>query len=229
METKPAEEDFLSKYALTLLSIGILVVFLVLVGGVYWWVSKKSKGQVVFPAGINYTGNETTPAPQEQKKPTYDYAQLASSSDWSDFTSPQGQYTFKYPPGMIPLIFPGDANDTVTFDVSDVPAQFNLMVLVEKISNYDASLRGKPEQFVKNYWTYFGGLKGVKNVEVFQNEQGLKGWKVNYVNKDDVVGTDNYFFVLPNNPDKVLHANNIFPKEGETVFNRILNSLNVKK
>ncbi len=228
METKPAEKDFLNKYALTLLSIGILVVFLLLVGGVYWFVSKKSKGQVVFPAGINYTGNETTPPPQPQR-PQYDYAQLVSAADWIDFASPRGQYTFKYPPGMIPLIFPGDANDTVTFDVSDVPAQFNLMVLVETISNYDSKLKGKQEDFVKNYWKFFGGLKGLNKVEVFETEKGLKGWKVSYINQSDIVGSDNYFFTIPNQNDKVIHVNNIFPKEGDTVFNRLLNSLEYKK
>lgn len=228
MDTKPTQKDFVNKYGLTFLSIGILVVFLILVGGVYWWVSKKSKGQVIFPSGINYTGNESGSGAQSQR-PNYNYDELASASNWVDFTSPQGQYTFQYAPGMIPLIFPGDANDTVTFDVSNVPAQFNLMVLVEKISNYDSSLRGKPEQFVRNYWTYFGGLKGAQNVTAFQNEKGLRGWKVNYVNKDNAVGTDNYFFVIPNDPDKIIHVNNIFPKEGTTVFNRILNSLDYKR
>ena len=63
-EQKPQQES-LGKSTLTILSIGTLLVFLALVGGVYWWVSKKSKGQVVFPAGINYTGNET-PAPTQQ-------------------------------------------------------------------------------------------------------------------------------------------------------------------
>ena len=122
-----------NKSALSALSIGILVVFLVIVGGLYWWVSKKGKGEVVFPAGLNYTGDEPTAVPQPQR-PTYDYAKLAAASDWVDFVSPKEQYTFKYPPSMIPLIFPGDANDAVTFDTADVPARINLMVFVETIS-----------------------------------------------------------------------------------------------
>ena len=130
---------------------------------------------------------------------------------------------------MIPLIFPGDANDTVTFDVSDIPAQFNLMVLVETISNYDSKLTGKQEDFVKNYWKFFGGLKGVQNVESYTSEKGLNGWKVNYLTQNDVVGSDNYFFIIPNQPDKVLHVNNIFPAEGQAVFTRLLNSLEYKK
>ena len=223
-EGKPSKETNLS-----VLSITILVVFLVIVGGLYWWVSKKSKGQVVFPAGINYTGEQTTPAPQQPQRPTYDYGKMADAPNWVDFTSPRGQYIFKFPPEMIPLIFPGDVNDTVTFDVADVPAQFNLMVLVETISGYDAKLKGKPEDFVKSYFKYFGGLKGLKEVETFQTDKGLQGWKVKYVTQADAVGSDNYFFLIPNQPDKVVHVNNIFPAEGQAVFTRLLNSLEYKK
>ena len=36
------------------LSIVVLVIFLLLIGGVYMYVANKSKGQMVFPAGVNY-------------------------------------------------------------------------------------------------------------------------------------------------------------------------------
>ncbi|OGK34970.1 hypothetical protein A3F60_04855 [Candidatus Roizmanbacteria bacterium RIFCSPHIGHO2_12_FULL_39_8] len=228
MENKTEEhkKEETSSYSLSLLSVGILVLFLLVVGGVYYFVSKKSKGQVVFPAGINYTGNEATPQPQ---KPTYDYNKLASSANWSTFTSPQGQYSFKYPGEMIPLIFPGDPNDTVTFDINNVPAQFNLMVLVDSISNYDPKMVGKQEEFVGNYWKFFGGLKSAQNFQVFETDKGLKGWKVNYVTTGGTVGTDNYFFVVPNDDNKVIHVNNIFPSEAQAVFTRILNTLEYKQ
>ncbi|MBI4225845.1 hypothetical protein HY612_01910 [Candidatus Roizmanbacteria bacterium] len=229
MNEEKSSQDTVSKNSLTFLSIGILVVFLALVGGVYWWVSKKSKGQVVFPAGINYTGNETPAPTQQPQRPQYDYSKMVSAANWTDFVSPQGQYTFQYPPEMIPLIFPGDANDSVTFDVSDIPSQFNLMVLFETISNYDAKLRGRQEEFVRNYWKFFGGLKDMKDIETFTTEKGLNGWKVRYVTQGDVVGSDNYFFVITGQNDKILHVNNIFPADGQTVFNRLLNSLEFKK
>ena len=229
-EQKPPQESTTTtNNYLVILSIGILVVFLALVGGVYWWVSKKSKGQIIFPAGINYTGNETPAPTQQPQRPTYDYLKLASDSNWIDFTSPQGQYAFKYPPGMIPLIFPGDVNDTVTFDVADVPAQFNLMVLVETISSYDAKLRGRPEDFVRNYWNFFSGLKGLNDIEIYQTDKGLQGWKVRYVTQAGGVGSDNYFFTIRRQNDKILHVNNIFPSEGQAVFTRLLNSLEYKK
>lgn len=216
--------------SLMMLSVGILVVFLVLVAGVYFWVNRKSKGSLIFPAGINYTGTETTPVPQAQR-PTYDYAKLgaASASEWATFTSPKGQYSFQHPKGMIPLIFPGDVNDSLTFNVSDVPAQVNLMILVENMANYDPKMSGQHENFVKNYWKYFNGLKRLNNVTEFENEKGLKGWKVSYITKGDVVTTENYFFKLGNDPNRILHVNNILPPEGQAVFTRILNSLEFKK
>lgn len=223
-----AEEKSENKFALSGLSIGVLIVFLVIVGGLYWWVSKKGKGQVVFPAGLNYTGEEPTAAPAPQR-PVYDYAKLAQASDWVDFVSPKEQYTFKYPPSMIPLIFPGDVNDTVTFDVADVPAQFNLMVLVETISNYDAKYKGKQEDFVNNYYKFFDGLKGVEEIEPYKTDKGLSGWRVKYVNQDDIIGVNNYFFTIPGQTDKIIHVNNIFPPDGQAVFTRLLNSLDYKK
>ncbi len=223
-----SDSDMMNKNSLAFLSVGILVLFLLLVGGVYWFVSKKSKGQVVFPAGINYTGNETTPAAQSQK-PTYDYAKFASATNWATFTSPKKQYTFQYPPEMIPLIFPGDANDTVTFNVSDVQARNNLMILVESISNYDPKLVGQAETFVKGYFKYFNGLKGLQDVASFTTQKGLVGWKTHFLTKAGVVGSDNYFFPLPGQPDKIIHVNNVFPPEGQGVFTRLLNSFDYKR
>lgn len=228
MEAKSEEtkKEETSSYTLSLISVGILVVFLLIVGAVYYFVSKKSKGQIIFPAGINYTGNEAAPPPQ---KPTYDYSKMADASNWSTFTSPQGQYSFKHPAEMIPLIFPGDVNDTVTFDINNVPVQLNLMTLVESISNYDPKLVGKQEEFVRNYYKFFGGLKGATNVQAYETDNGLKGWKVNYVLANGEEGTDNYFFVIPGENNKILHVNNIFPQEGQAVFVRLLNSMEYTK
>lgn len=219
----------LGKNTLAILSVGILVVFLLLIAGVYFWVSKKSKGEVVFPAGVNYTGQETSVPTQPAQRPQYDYAALGASASLTTFNSTAGQYTFSYPAGMIPLIFPGDPNDSVTFDVSDVPAQFNLMILVETISNYDPKLRGRQEEFVRNYWQFFPGLKSVNSIETFANEKGLRGWMVSYTTKGGAITSTNYFFAIPGNNDKILHLNNVFPPEGEAVFTKILNSLELKK
>lgn len=228
-QTQQQDDLGLGKNTLAILSVGILVVFLLLIGGIYFWVSKKSKGEVVFPAGINYTGQESPNPTQPPQRPQYDYAALAAATDSVTFTSSNGQYKFAYPPGMIPLIFPGDPNDSATFDVAEVPAQFNIMALVERISNYDSKLVGRQREFVNNYWNFFGGLKGVQSIEDYTNEKGIKGWKVSYVNKSDVKTGDNYFFPIPGDNDRILHVSNVFPPEGEAVFAKILNSLELKK
>ncbi len=230
MSEETSKNDFFGKYSLSFLSIGILVVFLGIVFFLYFWVSKKNNGGIVFPAGLNYTGEETTPAPPV-KKPVYDYAALgaAPDSEWISFKSIKSQYTFKHPNLMIPLIFPGDVNDSTTFDVADVPAQFNILVLVETISNYDPKFTGKQEEFVKNYWKFFGGLKGLQSAELFTNEKGLTGFKSVYLNKSGVSTGDNYFFIFPNDGNKIMHMSNVLPKEGETVFLRMLNSLELAK
>ena len=222
-----AEEMMEDKNSLVGLSVGVLVVFLLLVGGVYYYVSKKSKGEVIFPAGVNYLSpgtNQTGPT-----APSYDYAKMATSSDWLTFKGKTYAVSFQYPKGLSPLTFPNDPNDMVTFNVSTVPPERNLMFIMETISGRDKNLVGQPEQFVNSYWKFFSGLKGVKSMTAFTNEKGLDGFKVNYINKANIVGTDNYFLKISGDSDHLLHINNIFPKEGESVFLRMLNSFDYKK
>lgn len=218
--------DFLSdKNSLTYISLGVLVVFLLLVGGVYYWVTKKSNGQLIFPSGVNYLSpNQPTPA-----VPQYDYAKLATSTDLLTLKGQVYPYSFQYPRGLGAIIFPKDPNDSVTFKLSTLPAEQNLMLLVETISSRDKAYVGRQEDFVRDYWKFFGGLKSSKDVTPFTNNVGLKGFKVNYVTRANVVTTDNYFFVIPGDSDHMLHLNNIFPKEGDAVFMKILNSLTYKK
>lgn len=213
------------KKSLTYISLGILIIFLLLVGGVYYWVTKKSGGGLVFPSGVNYLSpNQPTPA-----VPQYDYAKLAASTDLLTLKGQTYAYSFQYPRGLNAIIFAKDPNDSVTFKTSALPAEQNLMLLVERISERDKSYVGKYEDFVRDYWKFFGGLKGSKDLTPFTNNQGLVGFKVNYVTKGNVVTSDNYFFEIPGDTDHMLHLNNIFPKEGEAVFLRILNSLSYKK
>lgn len=217
------EDSSANNKSLAMLSIGILVVFLVLVFGMYKWVGGK-KGGVVFPAGLNYTGGETANQ-QPATKPTLDFAKMMASAQWKSVESAKKQYKFDYPEGLNPLVFPGDANDSVTFDIADIPVQLNLMATAENISYYDSKLVGRQEEFVNEYWKYFSGLQGVKSVEKFQNEKGLTGFKAVYVTKGGTDTKTNYFFIIPGQNDRVLHVTNIFPLEGESLFLRILNTL----
>lgn len=217
--------DTSEKDSKSLLAISSIVILIVFLGLVYFLYNRASGGnsKVVFPAGINYTGNEEQ-AEQQQTRPKYDWEKLAASSDWTSYTSTKKQYSFQYPKELQPLIVPGDPNDAVTFDVTDTPAQNNLMALVETISSYNKTYVNNGEEFVKNYWKFFNGLKKLNEFEEYQSEKGLKGYRANYETKAGLITGDSYFFLLPESPDKILHIANIFPKGAETLFMRMLNT-----
>lgn len=231
MDTKNKSEDFsdeISKKGLVAVNVAILVVFLAVIGGVYYFVSKKNKGQQVFPAGINYLSPEGDTA----KKPVllYDFAKLAESSDWVAYKGKVYPYSFQHPKALAPLSFPNDKSDAVTFKVNELPPEQSLLLNVETVSGRDEGLIGKPEEFAKNYWKFFSGLKGLSKIEPITNEKGMKGFKTAYVVKgSNAVTSDNYFFVVDGNDEILLHIGDIFPAEGKAVLNRIINSLEYQK
>lgn len=209
-------------------SLSILVFFLLLVTGIYFYVANKSKGGVVFPAGLNYLSpnkNANVPNPT----PLYDFTKLMESKDWLTYKGKFYPYSFQYPKELKPLTFPNDQSDSVTFTASSIPPELNLMFLVETISSRDKKLTGKPKEFVQNYWKFFSGLKDVKNVTEFTNKKGLKGYKANYVAKNGVITNDNYFFMIPDDDDHMLHIADIFPEEGRALFKRIVDTLDYKQ
>lgn len=225
-EETEGEQTSFKKSTLVGFNLVVLVVFLLLVGGIYYWVSKKSKGEVVFPAGINYLSPNTAPTTQAT---TLDYTKLAASSPWLTFKGKIYKFTFQYPNGMTPLSFPNDTNESVTFKISNTPPELSLMFLVETISSRDKTLVGNSEGFARNYWKFFSGLKGLNSFSDFKNEKGLQGYKVTYTTRANTVTTDNYFFIIPGDSDHLLHMADIFPAEGKVVFDRILNSLDYTK
>src|SRR3990167_11509565 len=226
--TDGSSED-MSKSNLVLANLVILVIFVLLVGGVYMWVSKRSKaGQSVFPAGVNYLSPKGT----ETTKPVllYDFAKLAESSDWVTYKGKIYPFSFQYPKVLTPLTFPNDRSDAVTFKVNELSPEQSLLFTVETISSRDKNLVGKPEEFAKNYWKFFSGLKALNKIESVTNEKGMKGYKANYLVKgSNSVTSDNYFFVVEGNNDVLLHVGDIFPTEGRAVFNRLINSLEYLK
>lgn len=230
MDTKGVDGEkyeTLNKSNLVFGNFVVLVVFVLLVGGVYMWVSKKNKtGQQVFPAGINYL----SPQNSGTKAPSYDYAKMAVSTDWVSYKGKLFPYSFQYPKELKPVIYPSDKADAVAFKVSTLPPEQSLLLTVETISNRDKTLVGKPKEFVSNYWKFFSGLKGLKAVTEITNEKGLKGYKATYVVKgNNATTSDYYFFVVESNNDILLHVGDIFPTEGKAVLSRIINSLEYQK
>lgn len=231
MDTKEIvdeKDETLNKSNLVFGNFVVLIVFVLLVGGVYYWVSIKNKGQQVFPAGINYF----SPKGNEAQKPVllYDFAKLAKSSDWVTYNGKLFSYSFQYPKAFTPVTYPGDKNDAVTFKVNALPPEQSLLLRVETISSRDKNLVGKPKEFVTNYWKFFSGLKSLKTITEVTNEKGLKGYKANYIVKgSNAVTSDFYFFVIEGDSDNLLYMGDIFPAEGKTLFNRLMNSLEYKK
>lgn len=231
MDIKKVEdgsEEAVSKSSVVGINLFILVVFLLVIGGIYFFVSKKNKGQQVFPAGINYV----SPKGNEAQKPVllYDFAKLAESSDWLTYNGKLFPYSFQYPKAFTPITYPGDKSDAVAFKVSTLPPEQSLFLTMEIISNRDKKLVGKQEEFVNNYWKFFSGLKGLNKIEPFTNEKGLTGYKATYVIKGtNAITSDYYFFIIEGNNDNLLHIGDIFPTVGKALFNRMINSLEYKK
>lgn len=229
MDTKEDFSGDVSKKNLVMVNGAILVVFVLLVGGVYLWVSNKSKnGQQIFPAGINYL----SPKGNEAAKPVllYDFTKLAESSDWVTYKGKLFSYSFQHPKELKPISYPNDKSDAVAFKVGALPPEQSLLLTVETISSRDNNFVGRPEEFVKNYWKFFSGLKALKQIEPMTNEKGLNGYKATYIVKgSNAVTSDYYFFVIEGDADHLLHVGDIFPTEGKAVLNRMINSLEYQK
>lgn len=207
----------------------VLIIFLTVVGGAYFWVSNKKNGKQVFPAGINYLSPKDS-SDSKKPAPLYDFAKLAESSDWVSYKGKIFPYIFQHPKALMPLSLPNDRSDAVTFKVNELPPEQSLLLTVETISDRDKTLVGKPEEFVKNYWKFFSGLKGLNKIEKVTNEKKMKGYKANYlVKSNNSVTSDYYFFIVEGSDDILIHLGDIFPAEGKPVFNRIINSLEYKK
>jgi len=220
MEENQGTDTLMKKNSLAKMSLVVLVVFVGLVIYVFNTVKNNKKGQVVFPAGVNYVG----PGGQAETQPLYDYTKLLSSSDWKTYKGKTFAYSFQYPKELLPLVFANDPTDAVTFKMGTIIPEHNLMLVVETIENRDKTLVGKQEEFVRTYWKYFGGLKGLSSIKQFTNEQGLTGYKAVYATKTGSFTTERIFFVIPNDPSHMIYLANIFVPGGEVFFDRVVNS-----
>lgn len=222
--TNPLSPLF-KKNSLALTSVGVLVLFLMLIGGIFFWVKNKNKSSVVFPAGINYLGPQAganlTPLP------AVDMTQLGKSGKWIQSGGKIYKYRFMYPAEIQITAFINDQSDKIGWVTGNVPPQNSIVFSVETMSSLDPKYTDNVEEFAKNFWRKFNGLSGTKPVEAVTTQKNLKGFKAVYLDKSSKVANTNYFFPVPNDPDHVLMViNGAIP---EIVYSQIVNSIEFKQ
>jgi len=220
--TKNSLNDlFNQKNVMAFGSLAVLLIFLLLIGGVYYWVSKKAKGQVVFPAGVNYLGPQGDQ--NLQPVPTVDMSQVGKSGKWLAITGKIYKYKFVYPAELQVTAFINDPSDKLAWVTGSASPQQNIVVNVESLTGADEKYIGNPEEYAKNYWKKFSGLAGVKSVEPFKNVNGLQGFKAVYFDKSGKINITHYFLPIPNDSIHLLQIiNGIVP---EDVFAKIMNGI----
>lgn len=217
-----------TKSNLDIKKIAIYAVLLaVLLGGaiyIAYRYSQKQSGNIVLPGGVTYLG----PSPEgesENKPPTAPIRFTAPADvEWNIFGGTVYSYTFSFPKTLPLVVFPSDLTDSVAIAWGNIPPQQNILLNVELIDKRDSTYVNKPKiEYVRNWYKYFSGLKGVAKVEPFTNTNGLKGYRASYINTADQSPNVDVFFEIPGQPTIMIHlANGILDPE---IFNRIVDSL----
>ncbi len=214
-----------NRSALVMISLAILAIFMVLIGGIYYWVNKKANSQPVFPAGVNYLG----PQGDQSLKPvpTVDLSQIGKSGRWLQATGKIYKYKFIYPAELQVTAFIDDPSDKLAWETGIVSPQQNVVVNVESMTGADEKYIGNPQEYVKNYWKKFSGLGGIKSLDAFKNAKGLSGYKAIFFDKSGKINITHYFFPIPNDSIHLLQViNGMIP---EDVFLKIVNGLEFAK
>ena len=214
------DQDF-AKLALATLA-GVLI----LGGAVYaaYRYSQKQAGNIVLPGGVTYLGPSPNPPAGGTQPPTAPLRFTAASNvDWKVYTGKIYPYTISYPSTLPLVIFPDDPMDSVALSWGNIPPQQNILLNMESIGKRDPSYTGKPKiEFVKNWYKYFSGLKGVSKAEPFTNTQGLKGYKASYLNWANQAPNVDVFFETPDESVMINLANGILDSN---IFDRIIDSV----
>lgn len=208
----------------TKLAIATIVGVLLLGGAVYaaYRYSQRQKGDIVLPGGITYLG----PSPKSEAQPSTAPLRFTAASDvsWKTHSGTIYNYSFSYPSTLPLVVFTSDPNDSVGISWGNIPPQQNLLLNIEIIKDRDPKYINQPKiEFVKNWYKFFSGLKGVAKVEPFTNTNALRGYKASYTNYANTSPNVDVFFEVPGNPNIMIHlANGILDP---VIFDRILDSL----
>lgn len=186
--------------------------------------SQHKAGNIVLPGGVTYLG--ATPSTKPQQQPPTAPLRFTAPADVS-WVSQGGKvypYTFSYPNTLSLVVFPNDPNDSIAISWGNLPPQTNLLFNMEFVDKRDASYVSKPKiEFVRNWWKFFSGLRGVASVESFTNTNGMKGYRAQYINYANSTPNVDIFFEIPGKSNILLHmANGILDP---AIFNRIVDSV----
>jgi len=211
----------------TKLAIATLVGVIILGGVLYaaYRYSQNQAGNIVLPGGVTYLGPSPSPFEKEKQPPTAPLRFTAASDvEWKSHTGKIYPYSFAYPATLTLVVFPNDVTDSVAISWGNIPPQQNILLNFELIDKVDAKYVDLPKiEYVKNWYHYFSGLKGVAKVEPFTNTNGLKGYKAAYINFADTSPNTDIFFEVPDRRDLMIHiANGILEPK---IFDRMIDSL----
>lgn len=219
----------MSVIKLALITIGAVFVLCLSVFAAYRY-SQNQSGGLVIPAGTTYLGATPTP-PNKINPPTTIPTQpvlrfkAEKTVPYKEFTGTLYPYSFSYPETLSLVIFAtSPPTDSVAIVWEKIPPQQNILLNIEVIKERDKTMVDKSKsEFVKNWWKYFSGLKGIASVTTFTNSNGLKGYKAQYVNSAGETPNVDVFLEVPPRPEILIHlANGILDW---SIFDRIIDSV----
>src|SRR3989338_422954 len=208
----------------------IFFIFAVLlsVGALYiaYRYSLLQSNNIILPGGITYLGPSSTAKPILPTLTLKPHKVFTAPSDekWVTYHGVIYPYSFNHPQSLSLAVFPKDKADSVAFSFDKVDPRVNILLNIDKISDRDPGFSGKPIiDYVKNWYMYFSGLKGVDKIDAFQNDNNLKGYRAVFINDVNQTPNVDIFFEVPGNNDLVIHlANgNLDP----SIFDRIVDSV----
>lgn len=202
------------------IGIGLLVIGGIIYAGYAY--SQKQGLKLTLPGGSTYTGNQ--PNFNTETPPTAPL-RFSTSADtpWVNYQGKVYAYTFSYPQTLSLSFFPKDPSDSVAINWGNIIPENNILLNVESIKTKDPQYLGNTEEYARNWWKAFNGLKGVLSVEKLNTSNGLKGFRAVYINLAGQSPNVDVFLEIPGNQDMVIHlANGVLDP---AIFNRIVDSV----
>ncbi len=217
------DEEQLDIVKLTVVTVAGILILSMAIFAAYRY-SQRQSGNIVLPGGVTYLGLSPTPTTTNLPVPTPRRFTTASNTAWKTYQGKLYPYAISYPSTLTIVIFPDDPTDSVAISWENIPPQINILLNMEFIDKRDPDLTTQPKvEYVKNWYKFFSGLKGVAKVEPFTNTSGMKGYKANYINLSNATPNVDVFFEIPGNNTTLIHlANGILDP---IIFDRILDSI----